>query len=281
MIDEIELSLRVPDLSAIEAAFAEMESEAFRKSVEKAKGLIKTGLAPAFMAASSAGKAGAAGALGSAGAAIGGAAAGAIGKIPGIEGISAAFGAGTEGVGGVSDVFSGLMGSLGGFLGIITGLVASFDPSLVEELAMAFSDIVAVLGEALSPVLQAIIPVVQAFGDLVLALMPALDPVIKIMIWLADIVRKVIQGFTKLLSIWPFSLIFGSGGGTSRGKSQKGHGTGKVGISEFGSQLHAAGFARPGAISPELKAMQEIAKNTAQTATNTRPQKTTANEGNA
>ena len=52
--------------------------------------------------------------------------------------------------------------------------VVGANPEVVEQLMLAFAEIWGVLGQALTPVIEAIIPIVQAFGDIIAGLMPIL-----------------------------------------------------------------------------------------------------------
>ena len=52
------------------------------------------------------------------------------------------------------------------------------DPALMGQLALAFQDLMAVVGMGLRPIIQAAIPIVRAFADALVPIMQALAPVI-------------------------------------------------------------------------------------------------------
>lgn len=56
--------------------------------------------------------------------------------------------------------------------------VAMLDPALMGQLALAFQDLMAVVGMGLRPIIQAAIPIVRAFADALLPIMQTLAPVI-------------------------------------------------------------------------------------------------------
>ena len=170
--------------------------------------------------------------VGGAGAAVGRAGGAVLNNLPGIGGISKLAGVASAAAGGLTS----LLGPVGVLLGAITGIVGAINPAIVRQLMVAFEEIWGVIGQALTPVVEAIIPIIQAFGDIVAGLMPLLKPVITIFQILAKIVLAVVNAFK-----WVLGLI-GLGDKTSRGASQQG--VGFASISELGKSFNVAGFAQ-------------------------------------
>lgn len=97
--------------------------------------------------------------------AAGGAAAAAIGPIVGVMGgVTAAMGALTGG-------FSILIEMVGKFVGAL-------DPAMMEQLNLAFSDLSAVIGIGLRPIISAAVVIVRSFADALVPVMRKLEPVI-------------------------------------------------------------------------------------------------------
>lgn len=93
-------------------------------------------------------------------------------------------------------------------VGKITGFVAAINPGLVQTLGLAFRDLTAVVGIALQPVLQAIIPVVRQLTNAIFplakmigkviseifeALQPAIDAITDTFFVMAEILIPVVQ----------------------------------------------------------------------------------------
>jgi hypothetical protein len=189
-----------------------------------------------------------------AGAGVGAAGGRVLGALPGIGGIAKLGGAASAAAGALSKI----LGPIGMIIDMAVRFVGAFNPALVEQLNRAWSDIMAVLGEALQPILEAMIPVVQEFGDAI----QALSPIIKLLAQVFVILYKIMNFFPRLL----FGIIKWLGGGESaRGKSHQG--TGLVGIEELGKSFQTAGLNRGFSQEHYLKM---IAENTGATANNTK-----------
>lgn len=110
-------------------------------------------------------------------------AAGAAGGLSGaLGGITAAFSAVTAGV-------SAAVGALMGFVDFVKGFVEIANPAVVEQFNIVMKDMQGVVGQTLTPVLQALIPVFRSFADAVATVLPTsgqmrdvlktLDPALK------------------------------------------------------------------------------------------------------
>lgn len=181
-------------------------------------------------------------------------------------GAAAGLGGVAKGAGAIGGVLSGVMGAVMGVLGpigVIVGVIAAVvqgvNPAIVEQLMLAFSEIWGVIGQAFTPVLVAIIPILQAWGDVVASLMPILKPVIWLLTTLAQAIAWVVKGFAQLISLIPGL------GGTSRGSTTSG--SGMVGLGELSKQILVGGMNVAG---PDWKkAIVETAEYTRRTSENT------------
>ncbi len=158
-------------------------------SVLSALSTVGKKIAPAIPSAVKAASGGAASMIGKAAPAAGkgaGAAMGEISKVVG--GISSA-------IGGVASVVTGAIGAFTTFTDTIAGFVGAFNPAAVEILNLAFADLQATIGEALEPILQAIIPVVEKFGNAVasLDLGPLVDSFVTVFNSLADAFFTILE----------------------------------------------------------------------------------------
>ena len=72
-----------------------------------------------------------------------------------------------------------VVGSLGAITAIATGFVDALNPALMIPLNMAFKDLSAVVGTALTPIIAGATEIVRAFADMLVPVMAQLQPVIQ------------------------------------------------------------------------------------------------------
>jgi hypothetical protein len=106
----------------------------------------------------------------------------------------------------------------------ITGFVAAINPGLVQTLGLAFRDLTAVVGVALQPTLQAVVPIIKQFtnalyplaktigkvlSEVFEALQPAIDAITDIFFVMAETLQPVVQliGDTLKFLAPVFSLL--------------------------------------------------------------------------
>lgn len=129
-------------------------------------------------------------------------------------------------------------------VGFVTENVAAFNPAVLELWNQSLSDLSAVIGRELMPVMDALNQAMRAFADVVAALMPIFRPIIT---WLSESLKRL----AEMLSFFGNILNFFTGGGSSVGASAKG--ASAVSLEEHGRQLQLAAF---GMASPEQRTAQ-------------------------
>jgi len=82
-------------------------------------------------------------------------------------------------MGGAVSAFAALPGALGSIVDLASKFVSALDPAVMQQLQLAFSDLMAVVGIGLRPIIQAVIPIVRGFANALKPVMDALAPVMQ------------------------------------------------------------------------------------------------------
>lgn len=119
------------------------------------------------------------------------------GQVAGAAGGAIAGAAGAAG-GMAMGLAGGAVGAVGGGLTLIMDVigkmmdkVALANPALIEQIGIAFDEIGAVIGNVLTPVLQAVLPMLQAFGDFIASILPSQESM-----------NNLMQAFQPILDRW-------------------------------------------------------------------------------
>ncbi len=105
-------------------------------------------------------------------------------------------------VGALADPIS----SLQGIFGPIASMVEKINPQLVQQYTLAMDDLMAVMGDALQPILKAGVTLVRLFADTMETLRPAIDPLIGSVVELMKVFAQLIEPIAQLMI--PYMQIY-------------------------------------------------------------------------
>lgn len=108
----------------------------------------------------------------------------------------------------IGDSFGKIANKINSAMGPIISMVGKMNPALVQMFEFAMDDLMAIMGQSLQPILQAVIGVVRQLGDMFATLQPVIDPVIQSIAKLVGIIGKMIEPIAKIAI--PIFQLFGA-----------------------------------------------------------------------
>lgn len=163
---------------------------------------------------------------------------------------------------GLTSALGAISPGIGSAVGVIESFVSKVNPAVVDKLNLAFEDIQAVIGKALTPVLGALVPIVRTIGDFLATMLPLLDPLVK---WitlavtaLGEFVRlclELISNFATLLATGESSQSSSVGAAFRQAQY--------VDIAQSGADLAQAAFSSgntsgPASLADDVKAIRDF-----------------------